>query len=470
MKKLKVLASFGLACVTLTTFASCGNPNPGTSSSIDVNFVAPAEGFDTETPVSITFYHTMGQNLQEILDIYLEDFYLEYPNIEVLSHAIGGYDDVRDQMTTQLSAGSSNCDIAYCYPDHVALYDKAKSVIALDNLIDDPVYGFTAEQKADFTASYYEEGKCLGDGKTYTLPFSKSSEVLYYDKTFFEENDLSVPRTWDEMEAVCRQIKALDPNSTPLGYDSASNWFITMCEQLGSGYTSADKDNHYLFDNDTNKAFVKKFKRWYDDGLVTTKGLYGGYTSNLFTNVDGQRCYMCIGSSAGATYQTLMTSDGYAFETGVVSIPQATVEKYESGQGAVISQGPDLCIFNGDDPQKIMASWLLARFLTTNVGFQAQFSISSGYTPVIESCLEYDVYANHLATANTTNNIAALSTSVTIEQKDMYFTSPAFVGSSQARDQVGDLLEGVLSYSGSDLDKYIDDRFDSAVAACKQYK
>ena len=165
-----------------------------------------------------------------------------------------------------------------------------------------------------------------------------------------------------------------------------------------------------------------------------------------------------------------MTSDGYAFETGVVSIPQATVEKYESGQGAVISQGPDLCIFNGDDPQKIMASWLLARFLTTNVGFQAQFSISSGYTPVIESCLEYDVYANHLATANTTNNIAALSTSVTIEQKDMYFTSPAFVGSSQARDQVGDLLEGVLSYSGSDLDKYIDDRFDSAVAACKQYK
>ena len=76
----------------------------------------------------------------------------------------------------------------------------------------------------------------------------------------------------------------------------------------------------------------------------------------------------------------------------------------------------------------------------------------------------------HVAYSDIIYNALNIINMVTIEQKDMYFTSPAFVGSSQARDQVGDLLEGVLSYSGSDLDKYIDDRFDSAVAACKQYK
>ena len=62
----------------------------------------------------------------------------------------------------------------------------------------------------------------------YTLPMSKSTEALYYNKTFFEKNGLSVPTTWDEMEAVCARIKEIDPACVPLGYDSEANWFITM--------------------------------------------------------------------------------------------------------------------------------------------------------------------------------------------------------------------------------------------------
>ena len=48
---------------------------------------------------------------------------------------------------------------------------------------------------------------------------------------------IAVPTTWDEMEQVCAKLKELDPQSIPLGYDSESNWFITMCEQYGSDYT-----------------------------------------------------------------------------------------------------------------------------------------------------------------------------------------------------------------------------------------
>ena len=61
----------------------------------------------------------------------------------------------------------------------------------------------------------------------------------------------------DEMEATCAKIKEIDPNSIPLGYDSESNWFITMCEQYGSPYTTAESEDHYLFDNDKNHEFVK---------------------------------------------------------------------------------------------------------------------------------------------------------------------------------------------------------------------
>ena len=180
-------------------------------------------------------------------------------------------------------------NIAYCYPDHVALYNLAGAVATLDDLIDSQIevaradgsteiLGLTDEQKADFIAGYYEEGRQFGDGLMYTLPFSKSTEVLYYNKTFFDEHGLTVPTTWDEMEALCAQIKEIDPNSIPLGYDSESNWFITMCEQYGSGYTSATGD-HFIFDNETNRAFVKEFREWYQNGYLTTQMLYGAYTS-----------------------------------------------------------------------------------------------------------------------------------------------------------------------------------------------
>ena len=477
-KDKKVLAIVGVLSTALTMLVACGGPstsNSSTDSTPNVDYVVPTNGFDTSKDVEITFYHTMGQSLQQILDIFLEDFYELYPNITVKHTAIGSYDDVRDQMTTQLSTGVSDCDLAYCYPDHIALYNKSKKVISLNGLIDDPTYGYTQAQKDDFVDAYYEEGNCFGDGKLYSLPFSKSSEVLYYDKTFFDANKLTPPKTWDEMEAVCAKIKEIDSKSWPLGYDSSSNWFITMTEQLGSKYTSAEEGNHFLFNNDENKAFVKRFKGWFDKGYVTTKGLYGSYTSGLFTNVGDQRCYMCIGSSAGASYQTAKDANtgNFAFETGIVPIPQVD----GTNKGAVISQGPNICLFNSGDDQKIMASWLLLKFLTTDKLFQAQFSMTSGYTPVIESVADEPIYKSFLESADGGNNIAALSTSITVSQKNNYFTSPAFVGSSKAREEVGVLLDAVFSYvptgateeeKNAKLDEYIDNAFASSIFACEQ--
>ena len=192
--------------------------------------------------VNITFYNTMGSNLTPVLDTYIEEFNKLYPNIHVSYTSVGGYDDVRDQISKEITVGGQP-NIAYCYPDHVALYNLARAVQPLDAYIDSTAtvtradgttetFGLTQEQKDDFISAYYEEGRQFGDGKMYTLPMSKSTEVLYYNKTFFDANGLTPPTTWDEMEALCNKIVEIDPYSIPLGYDSESNWFITMTEQL----------------------------------------------------------------------------------------------------------------------------------------------------------------------------------------------------------------------------------------------
>ena len=438
------------------------------------NFVVPAEGYDG-SEVTIRFAHTMGQKLQEALNTHIERFNKLYPNITIEHDSYGGWADIAKLINEESTAGN-HPDIAYCYPDHVAQYKQSWIAVTLDELIKSEIevtradgtteiLGLTQEQIDDFIPGFYSEGTVYGDGLMYTLPMSKSTEVLYYNKTFFEANNLTVPTTWEEMEAVCRQIKALDPVSIPLGYDSEDNMFITLCEQYGYDFTSATGDEKFLFNNDGAKSFAKELREWHQDGLLTTEALYGAYTSGLFTQLDKtvSHSYMCIGSSGGASYQQPKNE---AFEVGVAPVPQVDVNNPK-----VISQGPSLCLLkdqtDGSD-QKVVASWLFMKFLATDMLFQTDFSSRSGYMPVIKSAQDNETYAKWLNLANGYAYLTALTVKVGLEASDGYFTSPAFVGSSLAREQVGFLLAKVMSETTSDVDKFINDSFDSTYKTCKQ--
>ena len=425
--------------------------------------------------ITITFYHTMGEALRTVLDRYIVEFNKLYPNIIIQHKQVGGYDDVRDQIMVELVVGD-HPNIAYCYPDHVATYNVAHAVQNLDEFISSletviradgsaEQIGLTEEQIDDFIDAFYNEGAVYGDGKMYTLPMSKSTEVLYYNKTFFEEHNLKVPTTWEEMEEVCRQIKAIDPYSIPLGYDSEANWFITMCQQYNSPYTSAT-GNHYLFNNETNRNFVAMLREWYQKGYITTLELNGAYTSGLFTaDEDDINCYMCIASSAGASHQRPMDYNGsYKFEVGIASIPQV-----DPSNPKVISQGPSLCIFKDSNKAEVLASWLFMKFLTTNVDFQAEFSMTSGYIPVIESVMEHPIYADELTYANGFDGLPILSTKVALEQADAYYTTPAFNGSSYARDEVGLLLQYCLIDYSCATSAGIEAAFARAIAECEYH-
>ena len=460
-----------LLLVGAVMVAFCGGNSESGNAKVEGAFEVPEVGYDG-SEVTITFYHTIGSTKTHTLDDYIVEFNKLYPNIHVVYESVGGYDDLRDQISTQITVGNQP-NIAYCYPDHVALYNLAGAVATLDNLINSDIVvtradgttetlGLTAEQQADFIEGYYNEGRQFGDGLMYTMPFSKSTEVLYYNKTFFDANGIEVPTTWEELEAVCAKIKEIDPTSIPLGYDSESNWFINMCEQYNSPYTSATGD-HYLFNNETNRSFVKLFRSWYEKGYLTTQKLYGAYTSGLFTSTTNPKSYMSIGSSAGATYQRPAKVDGaYPFEVGIASIPQVSQDNRK-----VISQGPSLVIFDKANSQEVVASWLFVKFLTTSVDFQAAFSMDSGYVPVIKSVMDNAVYADFIANADGYDNMAALSAKACLEQEDAYYTSPAFNGSSTARDQVGALLSKCLSTATDNVDAMILQAFQDAIDECE---
>lgn len=486
MKKFLAIALLLAMCVGSFMFVGCDSngghevrtdrPSDNTNTE-PLKYDVPDVGYDG-SEVTITFSHTMSATtLQPVLTKYIAKFNEMYPNIHVEHTAPGGYDELRDQIKTELTAGNQP-NIAYCYPDHVALYNVAKAVVPLNSLIESKievtdakgnktVLGLTDEQIDDFIPGYYAEGAVYDTaGTMYTLPMSKSTEVLYYNKTFFEEHNLKVPTTWDEMETVCAQIREIvkdyDNAKTikPLGYDSEANWFITLCEQYGSPYTSSVKGKEFLFNNDKNKEFIKELRKWYEASYFTTQDLNGGYTSSLFKE---QTSFMSIGSSAGASNQRPTQVDNeYPFDVGIVPIPQV-----DSSNPKAISQGPSLCIFDSDNKQEVIASWLFVKFLTTDKEFQAEFSMVSGYMPVIKSVDEVPAYANYLEKADGGANITALAVKVGREMADYYFVSPAFNGSSAARDKVGALLQYCITADATNgVDAMVDQAFLDAIKEC----
>ena len=495
MKKIIALILVLVMCLPLAackkSVDTTPTPTPGGDApavSLEkVRYEVPAGGYDGSA-VTIQFSHTMGEELRGVLDQYIKEFNKIYPNITIEHAQVGSYDDVRDTVNKQLTAGNQP-NIAYCYPDHVALYNLTGKVVPLDNFIESTipdtlgggVLGLTQTEINNFIDAYYAEGTVFdAAGTMYTLPMSKSTEVLYYNKTFFDANGLTPPTTWAELEAVSAQIMEITKDyanasvSYPFGYDSESNWFITMTEQYGSDYTKNDAQKFY-FNNETNRGFVKMFREWYAKGYFTTQELYGAYTSGLFTNTDPTKgsVYMCIGSSAGAKNQVPTEVDGAApFEVGIAPLPQ-----YDANNKKSISQGPSLCIFDSENKQEVVASWLFVKFLATNAKFQAAFSMVSGYIPVIEKDILIEAlptYGTWLETgiapgatkATAKSKAIADTIKVALSQADTYYTSPAFNGSSKARDQVGELMKECFTTPTDNVDQLIADAFKKALAEC----
>ena len=434
-------------------------------------FEMPEDGYDG-SKVTITFATTTGQKLTNIIKDTIKDFNVLYPNITVvLDDTVKQYPTLHDNIMDKIGTNKQP-NIAFCYADHVADYNMSGAVLAIDDFLPGGAYkdvtvtntagtesmGLTQTQYSDYVDSFFAEGKVFGDGHVYTLPFAKSTEVMYYNEDFFGKYNLKVPQTWDEMEKLCEEVKGIfggDTSKYPLGYDSDANLFITLCKQYNAPYTSASDEKHFQFDNETSKEFLERLVDWVGKGyLVTQSTNNDSYTSYLFTE---ERCIMSIGSTGGASYQDPGSTDGQAqFNVGVARIPQIDPEDPQA-----ILQGPSVCIFKKENPQEVLASWLLVKYLTTDANFQGRYSEASGYMPVTKSAYNSDLYQEFLKEDGLTARTA--KTCKQMVDDDAFYTSDAFFGSSKARERVEILMKSVLN--GGDIGAALR----AAIKACEDY-
>src|SRR5699024_3476346 len=129
------------------------------------------------------------------------------------------------------------------------------------------------------------------------------------------------------------------------------------------------------------------------------------------------------------------------FTTAVRMVPQ-----FDPEHPQMISQGPSVCVFNKEDPQEVLASWLFTQFLLTNE-VQMAYSQTEGYVPVTTRAQQDPAYQDYLSRAgeddDTYYRVKIEAAQLLLDNLGNTFTTPVFNGSTSLRDAAGQLIEDV---------------------------
>lgn len=441
------------------------------------------EVFDSEREYEIVFWAKNEKNIKQtkVYQKAIEDFEKIYPNINVTMKLYSDYSVIYRDVITNIPTQTTP-NVCISYPDHIATYMTGKNIVLpLDDIMADSKYGlggseikFDAPTNEEIIPKFLSEGK-IG-GVQYALPFMRSTEALYYNKTYVEQLGFEIPEviTWDFIWEVSNAALAKNADGTyvlnggkemvPFVYKSTDNMMIQMLKQRGADYSNENGD--VLIFNDDTRDILYTVAENADTGAFSTFGEVS-YPADLLNR--GQ-CVFAIDSTAGSVWMgtdgplsTVAPDEAMDFELAVSVIPQISNE----ASPQMISQGPSICLFNKEDPGEVLASWIFAQFLLTN-SVQIAYSQTEGYAPVTSKAQNSEEYLDYLSRAgeldeNGDNYLyyapKIQATKILLENIENTFITPVFNGSASLRMASGEMIELVVDAILAKPQKTVDDEF-----------
>lgn len=433
----------------------------GCHGSVERNVFEIPEEFDMSREYEITFWAKNDTNITQtrIYEQAIADFEAIYPNIKVKLRLYTDYGKIYNDVITNISTNTTP-NVCITYPDHIATYMTGTNcVVALDDLFVDERYGlggsevlFDAPTKEEILPQFLKE--CSIGGQYYAIPFMRSTECCYVNKTYVEALGYTLPEmlTWDFVWEVSEAAMAKDAEGNflingqkvmiPFIYKSTDNMMIQMLKQKEAGYSTAAGQIQIF--NDTTKELLYTIAEHAKSGAFSTFKI-SGYPANF---LNAGQCIFAVDSTAGATWMGTyaplsdISEDKFVeFETVVMPIPQ-----FDTENPRMISQGPSVCVFNKEDSQEVLASWLFAQYLLTNE-VQIAYSGTEGYVPVTSKAQESARYQEYLARCGEDNDryydVKIKASRLLLDNVDNTFVTPVFNGSTSLRDAAGQMIENV---------------------------
>ncbi len=446
----------------LLLIAVCLSALTGCHGSKGLTAFAVPEEFDDTKEYEITFWAKNDTNKTQtaIYEQAIRDFESLYPNIQVNLRLYTDYGKIYNDVITNIATNTTP-NVCITYPDHIATYlTGTNTVVPLDELFSDERYGFGGSE-VRFDSPAEEEivpqflNECAFGGHYYAVPYMRSTEACYINKTYVEALGYTLPDilTWDFVWEVSEAAMARNEEGNflindqkvmiPFIYKSTDNMMIQMLRQQDAGY-STDSGEILLF-NDTTEEILRTIAEHAESGAFSTFKI-SSYPANF---LNAGQCIFAVDSTAGATWMgteapllDISEDKVVKFETAVRLIPQFDTERPQ-----MISQGPSVCIFNKKNPGEVLASWLFAQYLLTNE-VQIAYSETEGYVPVTSKAQESDEYQNYLSKCGEDNGIyydvKIRAAQLLLDHVNDTFVTPVFNGSTSLRDASGHLIESTV--------------------------
>ena len=287
-----------------------------------------AEGEEQELNIAIF----QGGYGDEYWNQMVESFEASHEGVKVnmtISPTIG------DIIRPQIVAGNS--------PDFICLNDggedgvilsliKEHALLNLNDVFDGENYAGTGTLRDDITDGILESTKCspYGDGDIYLAPFNSGPQGLIYNKTYFEENDLTVPTTWDEFFALGDQVKDIDGRALFTyqgiypGYMEEMLWPAIANECGPEALTKISNYEEGSFNNEGVLKALSNIKKIAEDGYLLEGTVGMNHTESQTEMMLGESLFITNGTWMENEMQDAPREDG--FEFAMAPIPTENAE------------------------------------------------------------------------------------------------------------------------------------------------
>ena len=176
------------------------------------------------TEISFFYPVAVGGPITKIIDGYAADFQKENPNIKVTPIYAGTYQETIVKALTAHKSGTPPVISVLLSTDMFSLIDE-DAIIPIDNFVKTD-----AEKKwlGSFFPAFMKNSQT--GGKTWGVPFQRSTIVLYWNKEAFKEAGLDPnkpPQTWAEQIEMAKKLTKRDAsgNVTQWGMQVPSSGF-----------------------------------------------------------------------------------------------------------------------------------------------------------------------------------------------------------------------------------------------------
>lgn len=362
--------------LTILTSTACGNAG----STEDTASAAS----DTKIKVSFYSYNLAIASQVPGTEKLIREFEEAHPNIDIDPIPVSST-DINSKVQADIVAGSTP-DIAQITFDGLDFAVNNFNAKPLEDIV-------PADELASNFQGFSENGLKLGqlNGKTYGLPFTFSTPVLFYNADLFKKAGLDPeqpPKSWEEVKEYGLQIaKSSGASGVHVGGATGGDWIIQALIGSNGGRVLSEDRTTLQFGQ---PEAIGAIQMWQD---LIASGANGKLNDGEAIEAFSQGKVGMLLFTSALQSSLLAAAEGGGWELKAGKMPS-----FGDRATTPVNSGSALFILS-DDKEKQQAAWEFLKFATSERGYTIITS-EIGYLPLRPAIVDDPAYLKDWVEAN----------------------------------------------------------------------